>query len=100
LLVLTPPNGPSQQSVAGGQHAASFAEQVSNKVREMSVSNPDVVVHLFAAAPNSVLFYLGQNHQGIEPVVVYEFDYDRQGNKTYQPSFVIDMSDSNMTSSS
>lgn len=40
--------------------------------------------------PNALLFYLGQHHQGIAPCIVYEFDFDRHGNKTYQPSFVID----------
>ncbi len=49
----------------------------------------DVVDAIHAACPNSFLFYPGQNHQGFGPVVVYEFDFDRQGNKTYQPSFVI-----------
>lgn len=66
-----------------------MAEQVSNVIRGLKVDNPDAVVHVFAACPNSFLFYLGQNHQGIGPVVVYEFDFDRQGNKTYQPSFEI-----------
>jgi len=47
-------------------------------------------VHIFAACPNSVLFYLGQQHQGIAPCIVYEFDFDRRAHKTYQPSFVID----------
>jgi hypothetical protein len=37
-----------------------------------------------------VLFFLGQQHQRIAPCVVYEFDFDRRGSKTYQPSFVID----------
>jgi hypothetical protein len=30
------------------------------------------------------------HHQGIAPCVVYEFDFDRKGNKSYQPSFAID----------
>jgi hypothetical protein len=47
------------------------------------------VVHIFTACPNSVLFFLGQHHQGIAPCIVYEFDFD-WGHKTYQPWFVID----------
>jgi len=49
----------------------------------------DVLVHVFAAVPNSLLFYLGQQHRAIAPCVVYEFDFDRQDNKSYQPSLVI-----------
>jgi hypothetical protein len=52
--------------------------------------DPDALVHIFAACPNSLLFFMGQHHQGIAPCVIYEFDFDRQGNKSYQPSFVID----------
>jgi hypothetical protein len=26
----------------------------------------------------------------IAPCIVYEYDFDRRGNKTYQPSFFID----------
>jgi hypothetical protein len=47
------------------------------------------VAHIFTACPNSVLFFLGQRHQGIARIV-YEFDSDRRGHKTYQAWFVID----------
>lgn len=90
LLLLAPPDGPGQRSVAGGEHAARMAEQASNIVRSIKAESPDATVHLFAACPNSFLYYLGQNHTALAPVVVYEFDFDRLGNKTYQPSFEID----------
>lgn len=86
----TLPGGPGQQSVAGGEHAAALAEQLSNHLRSLKAHDPDAVVHIFAACPNSFLFFLGQHHQSIAPCIVYEFDFDRRGNKTYQPSFVID----------
>lgn len=84
------PTGPGQQSVAGGEHAATLADQISNHVRAMKEGDPSTVIHVFAAAPNSLLFYLGQHHQAMAPCIVYEYDFDRRGNKTYQPSFVID----------
>jgi hypothetical protein len=56
----------------------------------MKADDLDAVVHIFAACPNSLLFFLGQHHQGIAPCIVYEFDFDRRAHKTYQPSFVID----------
>ena len=83
------PTGPGQRSVAGGEHAAALAEQVSNCVRVVKEKEPDAFIHIFAAAPNTLLFYLGQHHQAIAPCIVYEFDFDRRGNKTYQPSFTI-----------
>ncbi|MDR7114460.1 SAVED domain-containing protein [Caulobacter sp. BE254] len=89
LLTFTMPSGPGQQVVAGGGHAAALAEQIANQVRD-SREDPDAVVHIFAACPNSVMFFLGQEHRGVAPCVVYEFDFDRRGNKSYQPSFVIE----------
>lgn len=90
LISFTPPTGPGQRSITGGEHAAALAEQVSNHLRAMKAKDPDALIHIFAAAPNSLLFYLGQLHQGIAPCIVYEFDFDRKAHKTYQPSFMID----------
>ena len=90
LISFTLPTGPGQQSVAGGGHAAALAEQISNHVRTVRADDPDAVIHIFAATPNSLLFYLGQHHQAIAPCIVYEFDFDRRAHKTYQPSFMID----------
>lgn len=90
LISFALPTGPGQQNVSGGEHAAALAEQVSNHLRTLTADGPDAVVHIFAACPNSLLFFLGQHHQGIAPCIVYEFDFDRRANKTYQPSFVID----------
>jgi hypothetical protein len=90
LISFALPTGPGHQSVAGGEHAAALAEQVSNLIRDIRVENLAAMVHIFAACPNSFLFFLGQHHQGIAPCIVYEFDFDRRNHKTYQPSFIID----------
>ncbi len=89
LVSFNMPSGPAHQSVTGGEHAAVLAEQISNHVRLRKADDPDAIVHIFAAAPNSLLFYLGQHHQAIAPCIVYEFDFDRCDHKTYQPSFII-----------
>lgn len=78
-----------QRSVAGGRHAADLADQITRVVRAAR-QDPDGIVHIFAACPNALLFYLGQQHQGVAPAIVYEFDFDRRGDKTYHPSFLID----------
>ena len=89
LVSFTLPGGPNQQSIAGGAHASILADQIANHIREIKGADMDILVHIFAAVPNSLLFYLGQQHRAIAPCVVYEFDFDRQGNKSYQPSFEI-----------
>ncbi len=82
--------GPGQQSVMGAAHGAALAEQIANAVRRVKAEDLDAVVHLFASAPNSILFYLGQQDQAIAPCIVYEFDFDRRGDKSYHPSFMMD----------
>ena len=72
------------------QVPAPVATAVLEHVVRSIVDDPDAVVHIFAACPNALLFFLGQSHQGIAPCIVYEFDFDRRMHKTYQPSFVID----------
>ncbi len=90
LVSFVLPTGAGQQVVAGGAHSAALAEQVANEVRALKVRTPETPVHIFASCPNSLLFFLGQHHQGLGPCVIYEYDFDRKGNRTYQPSFTID----------
>lgn len=82
------PGGPGQQSIAGGAHAAMLAEQLSNLIRQLR-NGTDAIVHVFSACPNSLLFFLGQQFQGVSPCIIYEFDFDRERNKSYHPSFVM-----------
>lgn len=90
IVDFLPEGGPGQTTVAGGAHAALLAEQIATKINAVRAHDRDAVIHLFAAVPNSLLFFLGQQHQGVAPCIVYEYDFDRRGNKTYQPSFIID----------
>lgn len=89
-IAFRPSGGPGQQSIAGGAHAAQLAEQIAYRVKELKTDQSDSLIHIFAACPNSVLFFLGQNHSAIGPVIVYEYDFDGEGNRSYQPSFQID----------
>ncbi|OSJ32555.1 hypothetical protein BSZ19_18565 [Bradyrhizobium japonicum] len=82
--------GPGQRGVLGGGHAAALAESLANHLRALKGNDIDAVAHVFAAAPNALVFYLGQQHQAIAPCVVYEYDFDRRGDKSYQPSMIVD----------
>lgn len=90
LLTFAFPDGTGHQKVVGGGHAVALAEQIAKTIRQIKQGDSDAMTHIFAAVPNSLMFYLGQNHQSIAPCTIYEFDFDRKGNKTYQPSFVFD----------
>jgi len=87
IIHFTPPNGIGHQAVQGGAHAVQLAEQIAQAVRIAKVDDLRAPVHIFAACPNALLFYLGQNHQSYAPSTMYEFDFDGAGNGTYSPSF-------------
>jgi len=69
----------------------SLAESIANHLR--LVKGNDVrhrCTCLRRGAERGWFFYLGQQHQAIAPCVVYEYDFDRRGNKSYQPSMIMD----------
>lgn len=74
----------------GVAECAPLAEAIANHVRLVKGGEPDPLTHIFATAPNALVFYLGQQHQAIAPCVVYEFDFDRRRNMSYQLSMIID----------
>lgn len=82
------PDGPGQTSVKGGGHAAALSEQIANTLRTATVGI-SAPIHIFAACPNSLLFFLGQQHQAIAPTTLYEFDFDGHGNRSYSPTFTV-----------
>jgi SMODS-associated and fused to various effectors sensor domain len=75
------PSGPSHTGVSGGQHAATLSDQVASLVKEIRLASNIERVHLFVAAPNALLFYLGQHAQsfGLHQMYEYDMDGDRGG---------------------
>lgn len=77
ILQCRPSSGPSQASVKCGAHAWSYAEAVVKQVRQMRAEGwPAGRLHIFIAAPNGFVFFLGQNQQALGPVALYEWDFD------------------------
>jgi hypothetical protein len=87
IISFSPPRGPGHSAVAGGAHAVQLAEQIARDVRKAKRGIPRTPVHVFAACPNALLFYLGQNHETYAPSTMYEYDFQGHGNGTYSPSF-------------
>ena len=86
IMHFTPPGGPGHAAVTGGAHAVALAEQIAREVRQAKLDNLRAPVHIFAACPNALLFYLGQNHESYAPSTMYEYDFQGLGNGTYTPS--------------
>lgn len=75
LLRATIATGPGQQSVAGGAHCLLLAQALVERIRERRPHERSGTCHLFCAAPNALVFYLGQLSRSFGRIVLYEHPY-------------------------
>lgn len=88
ILHVTAPARPSQALIAGGVHAAVIAEVIAAAIKAIRVS-VGATVHLFAASPNALLFYLGQEQVSLGPCQLYEYDFAGERGGGYVPALRI-----------
>lgn len=85
FLHLIPEGGAGPSSVIDASHAFALAGEATRLIREVKVHGDRV--HIFVAAPNALMFFLGQTMTDLaDPVQLYE--HDRQGSQgvPYLPS--------------
>ncbi len=87
LVEFLPSDGPQQLSVQGGQHASELSDAITTKILQIKSQNQISKCHFFVSAPNSLLFFLGQQAQALGELQMYEFDFDRAKGGSYSPSF-------------
>lgn len=73
-------------SIAGADHAVHLAglamqEIVNNRNKFQGLT------HIFAAAPNGFMFFLGRYRSALGIIQLYEFDFEGEHGRTYVPSF-------------
>jgi hypothetical protein len=78
--------GFGQTVVQSGAHAAALAQDLANLIDSRSPGEKRRVLHILGSAPNSFFLYLGSKAQGFGEIQLYEYDLEKEGNKTYQPS--------------
>ena len=87
LLVFSvqPDVGPT--SVADGNHAWGLAQEVVRVVREKRPRRTAMgSLHLFSAAPNGVMFFLGRLARSLGPIQLYEHEFDADWPVSYRQS--------------
>jgi hypothetical protein len=78
---------PTSTAVQDGTHALLLAQELSSLIRrKRSVEERLGVLHIFAAAPNGFVFFLGQLARSFGRCVLYEYDFERNSPGGYQPS--------------
>ncbi|WP_009631121.1 SAVED domain-containing protein [Synechocystis sp. PCC 7509] len=79
--------GASQQAVLNADHAKLLATHLSNHLKSArTTAERKAKLHIFAAAPNALVFSVGQLAQSFGSCVFYEYDFDRSNPGEYQPT--------------
>jgi len=86
LVPLTVHPEPNATAVQDGLHALQLAQDMSLRIRARSVQERMRPLHLFAAAPNALLFFLGQLARSFGEVQLYEHDFESKKPGAYMPS--------------
>ena len=87
VLTLRPLSGSSSTGIRDAGHAAAMAQSVLQRLRKDNFGFcPYSVIHLFSAAPNGFMFFLGRFVSSIPFWTLYEYDFERQKDGTYTPS--------------
>jgi hypothetical protein len=87
LQVYTLPPYPSSTSIVDGAHALILTQSLCHQVNQnRTLEERAEMLHLFAAAPNSLLFLLGQQARSLGRCRVYEYAFGSNLPGGYQPA--------------
>ncbi|MGG6294902.1 SAVED domain-containing protein [Leptolyngbya sp. AN02str] len=87
ILAFSLPSGSNQSSILDADHAKLLAEQLAALLREQRTGRErQGKLHLFVAAPNALVFFIGQVSRSFGSCVFYEYDFDSNAPGAYQPS--------------
>lgn len=86
IIECYPEPEPSSTAIIDAGHAYWLAQKLAAILKLRAASERSATVHLFAAAPNAFMFFLGQMARSFGACVCYEFDFDTSKPGAYQPS--------------
>lgn len=87
ILVCRASPQPGATAIVDGAHAHQLAQSVSSLLKTArSVRERQGHLHIFAAAPNALMFFLGQHARSFGLFTLYEYDFDSGFPGAYQPS--------------
>lgn len=90
ILFMSALPAPGPTSVGDGFHAWMLAEQVCSLIREKRSPQERIgSLHVFAAAPNGLMFFLGRMALGLGRLKTYEFDFEKNEAGNYRPALTL-----------
>lgn len=78
--------GGTSFSVQNGTHAAKLAMGVYPVLTGRRTAERRACLHIFAAAPNAFIFYLGQVSRPFGDCILYEYDFEQRDSCSYIPA--------------
>lgn len=79
--------GPCNNAIINGKHAHYLANKVCDALVKRTTPEKRAKLHIFAAAPNGFMFFLGQLSRGFGKCIPYEYDFEGRDTASYSPSF-------------
>ena len=83
-LIVNTGVGPS--SIHGPDHAIKLADEVAQAIRSLRQTYGGSTLHLWAAVPNALLFYLGQHREALGDIQMHEVELSGARGSGYVPS--------------
>ena len=90
LIDTRPASGIGANSILNAEHAVALADALADVLREHRPADRGKI-HLFTAAPNGLLYFLGQHRAALGHVQLYEFDFEGELGGSYLPSISLPM---------
>lgn len=79
-------SGATNFSIVDGGHASMLANSIYEAIKTRSLKERQANLHIFAAAPNAFMFFLGQNSYGFGKCILYDYDFKQENICTYIPT--------------
>lgn len=76
-------SGATNFSIIDGGHASTLANSAYEAIKIRSLKERQANLHIFAAAPNAFMFFLGQNSHGFGKCILYDYDFKQENTCTY-----------------
>lgn len=79
-------SGATNFAIIDGNHASVLANSSYKAIKARSIKERQANLHIFAAAPNAFMFFLGQNSHGFGKCILYDYDFKQENICTYIPT--------------
>lgn len=86
IVKLCPESNSGASVIDGADHAVCLAELAMKEIVQHRKECRGLT-HIFAAAPNGFMFFLGRYRSALGIIQLYEFDFEGGQGRTYVPSF-------------